>query len=71
MLRKDFVRGKSREIIGSVTTGFSGGTSSVVRDEHNQITGRTSDLFRTTRDAGGSLVSSNTSDAGLLMDRKK
>lgn len=34
-LKKDFIRDGSRRIIGSVTTGYSGGTSDVVRDEHN------------------------------------
>ena len=71
MLRKDYVRDGNRRIIGSVTTGYSGGTSDVVRDEQNKITGRTSDLFGTTRDGRGSLVSTNTSDPGLLIKRKK
>jgi len=70
-LTKTYVRGgANREILGSVTTGYSGGTSSVVRDEHNQIVGRTSDLFNTTRDEHGSLVSINTADPGLLIKRK-
>ena len=56
MLKKDFVRNGSRKIIGSVTTGYSD-TSSIVRDERNQITGRTNDRFRTTRDTHGTLVS--------------
>ena len=68
-LTKTYVRGK-REILGSVTTGYSGGTSSVVRDEHNHIVGRTSDLFNTTRDDHGNLVSINTADPGLLIKRK-
>ncbi|MBZ5723327.1 MAG: hypothetical protein LAO03_23570 [Acidobacteriia bacterium] len=70
-LKKDFIRDGSRRIIGSVTTGYSGGTSDVVRDEHNEIIGRTSDRFRTTRDRRGNLVSTNTSDPGLLINRKK
>jgi hypothetical protein len=49
MLKKDFIRDGSRKIIGSVTTGYRGGTSDV-RDEHNEIVGRTSDRFETTRD---------------------
>ena len=71
MLRKDYVRDGNRRIIGSVTTGYSGGASDVVRDDRNQITGRTSEKFQTTRDGRGSLVSTNTSDPGLLIKRKK
>ena len=71
MLKKDFIRDGNRKIIGSVTTGYSGGTSDVVRDEHDRITGRTSDLFQTTRDGSDKLVSSNSSDPGLLIWRKK
>ena len=71
MLRKDYVRDGNRRIIGSVTTGYSGGTSDVVRNEQNQITGRTSDRFHSTRDGGGRLVSTNTSDPGLVIKQKK
>ena len=71
MLKKDFIRDGSRRIIGSVTSGYSGGTSDVVRDEHNEIAGRTSDRFQTTRDGRGNLVSTTTSDPGLLINRKK
>jgi hypothetical protein len=70
-LSKRFVRDGNRRIIGSITTGYSGGTSDVVRDEHNEITGRTSDLFHTTRDGNGNLVSINSADPGLLIRRKK
>lgn len=70
-LKRDFVRDGNRKIIGSITSGYSGGTSDVVRDEQNKITGRTSDLFGTTRDEKGGLVSTNTSDPGLLINRKK
>jgi hypothetical protein len=69
-LKKTYVRDGKRRIIGSVTTGFSD-ESAVVRDEHGQITGRTSDKFHTTRDDKGGLVSLNTSDPGLLIGRKK
>ena len=71
MLKKDFRRDGSRRIIGSVTSGYSGGTSDVVRNEHNEIVGRTSNRFQTTRDGRGNLVSTNTSDSGLLIGRKK
>ncbi len=70
MLKKDYVRDGNRRIIGSVTTGFDDKTA-VVRDERNQINGRTSERFRTTRDAHGKLVSINSADAGLLIGRKK
>jgi hypothetical protein len=71
MLKKDFIRDGNRKIIGSITSGYSGGTSDVVRDEHNGIIGRTSDKFQTTRDVRGNLVSTNTSDPALLINRKK
>jgi hypothetical protein len=70
MLKKDYVRDGNRRIIASVTTGFSDSTA-VVRDEGNRITGRTNERFQITRDAHGSLVSINSSDAGLLIRRKK
>jgi hypothetical protein len=69
-LEKKYVRDGKRRIIGSVTSGFSD-TSSVVRDEKNQITGRTSERFHTTRDNHGNLVSINSPDPGLLINRKK
>ena len=69
MLKKHFIRDGSRKIIGSVTTGFSD-TSSLVRDEHNKINGRTNDKFQTTRDAQSNLVSTNSADPGLLIHKK-
>ena len=69
-LKKDYVRDGKRRIIGSVTSGYSD-TSAVVRDEKNQIAGRTSEKFRTTRDNHGNLVSINSPDPGLLIGRKK
>jgi YD repeat-containing protein len=69
-LKKDYVRDGKRRIIGSVTSGFSD-TSAVVRDEENQITGRISERFHTTRDGHGNLVSINSPDPGLLIGRKK
>ena len=44
--------------------------SKTVRDDHNRIAGRTSDLFNTVRDAHGNLVSINSSDPGLLIRKK-
>jgi hypothetical protein len=70
-LNKEYIRDGKRRIIGSVTTGYTGGTSTIVRDEHNEITGRTSERFNTVRDTHGNLVSINTSDPGLLIGHKK
>jgi hypothetical protein len=69
MLKKEFIRDGTRKIIGSVTTGYSD-TSSVVRDESNKVTGRTSERFHTTRDSSGKLVSTNSADPGLLIRKK-
>ena len=69
-LKKEYVRDGKNRVIGSVTSGFSD-ESSVVRDEDGRTLGRTSDRFDTTRDAHGNLVSINSSDPGLLINRKK
>lgn len=69
-LSKKYVRDGKNRIIGSVTSGFSD-ESTVVRDEKNSVIGRTSEKFHTTRDNHGKLVSTNTSDPGLLIGRKK
>jgi hypothetical protein len=70
MLKKEYIRDGKRRIIGSVTSGYSD-TSAVIRDEKNQITGRTSEKFHTTRDNHGNLVSINSPDPGLLINRKQ
>jgi hypothetical protein len=70
MLKKDFIRDGNRKIVASVTTGYSD-SSSVVRDERNEITGRTNGQFQTTRDEHGKLVSTNSADPGLLIGRRK
>lgn len=70
MLKKTYVRDGKNRIIGSVTSGYSD-SSEVIRDEHEQILGRTSERFNTVRDSCGSLVSTNSSDPGLLIGRKK
>ena len=70
MLKKDYIRDGKLRIIGSVTTGFSD-TCAVVRDEKNEITGRTSERFHTARDGRGNLVSINSSDPGLLIGKRK
>jgi len=69
-LSKLFVRDGKQQVIGSVTTGFSD-SSSVVRDNSGNILGRTSERFSNTRDSSGQIVSSNTADPGLLINRKK
>lgn len=70
MLKKTYIRDGKNRIIGSVTSGYSD-SSEVIRDEHEQILGRTSERFNTVRDANGNLVSINSSDSGLLIGRKK
>jgi len=69
-LSKKYVRDGKNRIIGSITSGYDD-TSSVVRDENNQIAGRTSERFRTTRDGRGNLVSINSPDPGLLIGKRK
>ena len=69
-LKKEYIRDGKNRIIGSVMSGFSD-ESTVVRDEHEHIVGRTSGLFHTTRDEHGKLVSTNSADPGLLINRKK
>jgi hypothetical protein len=71
MLKKTYVRDGKNRVIGSVTTGFEGSFDALVRDEHGEIIGRTSERFGTTRDGRGNLVSINSADPGLLFDRKK
>jgi YD repeat-containing protein len=65
MLKKIKIRDGHNRVIGSVTTGYAGG-SSIVRDAEGRLLGKTSEKFHTTRDAQGKLVSTNTPDAGLL-----
>lgn len=69
-LTKTYVRDGNRKIIGSVTTGFTGASDTVVRDESGHFLGRTSEHYGTTRDEHGNLVSINTADPGLLIKRK-
>jgi hypothetical protein len=70
-LEKHYIRDGQRRVIGSVTTGYTGSFESIVKDEHEQIVGRTSERFHTTRDEHGNLVSINTADPGLLIKSKK
>src|SRR5580704_3207570 len=61
MLKKEYVRDGKNQIVASVTSGFEGSYENIVKDEHEQITGTTSDRFHTTRDEHGGLVSTNSS----------
>ncbi len=70
MLKKEYIRDGKRRIIGSVTSGFDD-TSAVIRDEKNQIAGRTSERFSTTRDSKGNLIATNSADPGLLITTGK
>jgi hypothetical protein len=70
MLKKYLIRDGTRRIIGSVTTEYSD-SSSIVRDQRNDITGRTSERFNTVRDAHGNLVSTNSADPGLVVGRNR
>ena len=69
-LKKTYFRDEKNHILGSITTGFSD-DSAVIRDENEKILGRISERFNTTRDAHGNLVSINSPDPGLLINRKK
>jgi hypothetical protein len=71
MLKKEYIRDGKNRVIGSVTTGYEGAFDSIVRDEHEQIVGRSSERFHTTRDEHGGLVSINSADPGLLIKPKK
>jgi hypothetical protein len=66
MLKKTYVRDGQNRIIGSVTSGFTGSFENLVRDSHENVIGRTSERFGTTRDGHGNLISINTADPGLL-----
>jgi hypothetical protein len=71
MLKKEYVRDGKNKIIGSVTSGFVGSYETLVKDAHEQVVGTTSERFHTTRDEHGGLVSINSADPGLLINRKK
>lgn len=68
-LKREIVR-HSGEVLGTITTGYSDG-STTVRDSTGRVTGHTSDRFRTTRDAAGRLISNTTASPGLLIPKKK
>lgn len=67
-LKTEWIR-KSGSILGSVTSGFSDG-SSAVRDSGGRILGHSSERFCTTRDAAGRLISTNMASPGLLIRKK-
>jgi hypothetical protein len=71
MLEKTYIRDGKNQIVGSVTSGYHEGDVSVVRDNHNNLLGRTSERFNNTRDGQGGVVSINSSDPGLLINQKK
>jgi hypothetical protein len=71
MLKKEYVRNGKNQVVGSITSGFTGSYETVVRDADNAVIGTTSERFGTTRDEHGGLVSNNTADPGLLINRKK
>ena len=71
MLQKQYIRDGKRQIVGSVTSGYVGSFETIVKDAHERILGRTSERFGTTRDEHGGLVSTNSADPGLLINRKK
>ena len=67
MLKTEYVRDGKYQIIGKKTSGLAtGGT--VARDLHGNILGRSSEVFGTTRDAEGSLTSTNQADVNMLFD---
>jgi len=71
MLRKTYLRDGRNQVVGSVTTGFTGSFETLVRDQRDHAIGRTSERFGTTRDEHGNLVSLDTADPGLLFQRRK
>ena len=69
-LKKEYLRDGKRQIIGSITSGFSD-ESAIVRDGDNKLSGRTSERYDTTRDDHSNLVSIDHADAGLLLGKRK
>jgi len=70
-LEKRYIRDGQNRVIGSTTSGFVGSYETIVKDDNEQIVGTTSERFGTTRDEKGGLVSINSADPGLLINRKK
>jgi hypothetical protein len=67
-LKIEYVK-KSGQVLGSITSGYSDG-STTVRDSGGRVLGHTSSKFSTTRDASGRLVSNNSASPGLLIPKK-
>ena len=65
MLKTEYVRDGKRQIIGRKTSGLATGET-VARDLHGKILGHSSEFFGTTRDAKGSLASTNQADVNTL-----
>jgi len=64
MLKKTFVLDGKNQSIGSITSGFAGG-GTLARDTSGKILARASEQFRSTRDAQGTLISTNIADTKL------
>lgn len=60
---------KGGQVLGTITSGYSDG-STTVRDSGGRVLGHSNARFQTTRDAAGRLVSTNSADAGLLIRKK-
>jgi len=67
MLKTEYVRDGKYQIIGNGTSGLAAG-GTVARDSNGKILGRSSELFGTTRDAKGSLTSTNQADVNTLFN---
>ena len=61
MLKTEYVRSGKYQVIGKKTSGLATGET-VARDSPGKILGRSSEFFGTTRDAKGSLTSTNQAD---------
>lgn len=67
-LKIEYVR-KSGQVMGTITRGYSDG-STTVRDSSGRVLGHSSERFNTTRDSSDRLVSTNTASPGLLIRKK-
>jgi len=67
MLKTEYIRNGKKQIIGKKTSGFAAGVA-VAHDSHGKILGWSSELLETTRDAKGSLKSTNQADVNMLFD---
>jgi hypothetical protein len=67
MLKIEYVCDGKYQIIGKKTSDLAAG-GTVAHDSHGKILGRSNELFGTTRDAKGSLTSTNQADVNMLLD---